>query len=175
MGNEVLEQIIKIKDAVPKKQRILCNYLALNYEKIGVMTVAELAENAGVGSTTVMRLVQLLGFDSYTTFKKALAQESLFENTTPYRSLRQEFSRTSRRRAGIRSIWRSRTESRCLKISCTPNISQFEAAIQLMLESDQLYILGMRSSKALALYFEYVGRALYPHIRQLSLEEEFVS
>ena len=56
MGNEVLEQIIKIKDAVPKKQRILCNYLALNYEKIGVMTVAELAENAGVGSTTVMRL-----------------------------------------------------------------------------------------------------------------------
>ena len=27
------------------------------------MTVAELAENAGVGSTTVMRLVQLLGFD----------------------------------------------------------------------------------------------------------------
>ena len=41
MGNEVLEQIIKIKDAVPKKQRILCNYLALNYEKIGVMTVAE--------------------------------------------------------------------------------------------------------------------------------------
>ena len=87
MGNEVLEQIIKIKDAVPKKQRILCNYLALNYEKIGVMTVAELAENAGVGSTTVMRLVQLLGFDSYTTFKKALAQESLLKNKTPYRKI----------------------------------------------------------------------------------------
>ena len=48
MGNEVLEQIIKIKDAVPKKQRILCNYLALNYEKIGVMTVAELAEKSGM-------------------------------------------------------------------------------------------------------------------------------
>ena len=58
---------------------------------------------------------------------------------------------------------------------CTPsNISQFEAAIQLMLESDQLYILGMRSSKALALYFEYVAERFYPHIRQLSLEEEFV-
>lgn len=117
MGNEVLEQIIKIKDAVPKKQRILCNYLALNYEKIGVMTVAELAEKAGVGSTTVMRLVQLLGFDSYTTFKKALAQESLLKNTTPYRSCGRNFPVPRRRRAGIRSIWRSRTESRCLKIS----------------------------------------------------------
>ena len=156
MGNEVLEQIIKIKDAVPKKQRILCNYLALNYEKIGVMTVAELAENAGVGSTTVMRLVQLLGFDSYTTFKKALAQESLLKNTTPYRSLRQEFSRTSE------------TASRDTFHMAIAD------AIQLMLESDQLYILGMRSSKALALYFEYVAERFYPHIRQLSREEEFV-
>ena len=115
MGNEVLEQIIQSSTRSHAIWRALCNYLALNYEKIGVMTVAELAENAGVGSTTVMRLVQLLGFDSYTTFKKALAQESLLKNTTPYRSLRQEFSRTSE--TAIRSIWRSRTESKCLKIS----------------------------------------------------------
>ena len=152
MGNEVLEQIIKIKDAVPKKQRILCNYLALNYEKIGVMTVAELAENAGVGSTTVMRLVQLLGFDSYTTFKKALAQESLLKNTTPYRSLRQEFSRTSETASRDTFHMAIADGIQVLENLCTPsNISQFEAAIQLMLESDQLYILGMRSSKALAL------------------------
>ena len=175
MGNEVLEQIIKIKDAVPKKQRILCNYLALNYEKIGVMTVAELAENAGVGSTTVMRLVQLLGFDSYTTFKKALAQESLLKNTTPYRSLRQEFSRTSETASRDTFHMAIADGIQVLENLCTPsNISQFEAAIQLMLESDQLYILGMRSSKALALYFEYVAERFYPHIRQLSLEEEFV-
>lgn len=175
MGNEVLEQIIKIKDAVPKKQRILCNYLALNYEKIGVMTVAELAENAGVGSTTVMRLVQLLGFDSYTTFKKALAQESLLKNTTPYRSLRQEFSRTSETASRDTFHMAIADGIQVLENLCTPsNISQFEAAIQLMLESDQLYILGMRSSKALALYFEYVAERFYPHIRQLSREEEFV-
>ena len=168
MGNEVLEQIIKIKDAVPKKQRILCNYLALNYEKIGVMTVAELAENAGVGSTTVMRLVQLLGFDSYTTFKKALAQESLLKNTTPYRRLRHGISVLG---DGERDTFHMAIADgiQVLENLCTPsNISQFEAAIQLMLESDQLYILGMRSSKALALYFEYVAERFYPHIRQLS-------
>ena len=175
MGNEVLEQIIKIKDAVPKKQRILCNYLALNYEKIGGTTGAERAENAGVGSTTVMRLVQLLGFDSYTTFKKALAQESLLKNTTPYRSLRQEFSRTSETASRDTFHMAIADGIQVLENLCTPsNISQFEAAIQLMLESDQLYILGMRSSKALALYFEYVAERFYPHIRQLSREEEFV-
>ena len=162
MGNEVLEQIIKIKDAVPKKQRILCNYLALNYEKIGVMTVAELAENAGVGSTTVMRLVQLLGFDSYTTFKKALAQESLLKNTTPYRSLRQEFSRTSETASRDTFHMAIADGIQVLENLCTP------------VESDQLLLLGMRSSKVLALYFEYVAERFYPHIRQLSREEEFV-
>lgn len=43
-----------LKDVLPKKQRILCQYLALNYERVGVMTVAELACAAGVGTTTVM-------------------------------------------------------------------------------------------------------------------------
>ena len=36
----------------------------MNYEQVGVMTVAELAEAAGVGTTTVMRLVQTLDYPS---------------------------------------------------------------------------------------------------------------
>ena len=52
-------------------------YISQHYQED--LSVAELAENAGVRSTTVMRLVQLRGFDSYTTFKKALAQESLLK------------------------------------------------------------------------------------------------
>ena len=175
MDNEVLDQLIKIKDTVPKKQRILCNYLALNYEKIGIMTVAELAANAGVGTTTVMRLVQLLGFESYTTFKKALAKESLLKTTTPYRSLRQEFSRTLETASGDTLHTAIADGIQVLENLCTTsNITQFEKAIQLMLKSEHIYTLGFRSSKALALYFEYVAERFYPHIRQLSQEGEFV-
>lgn len=81
-----------------------------------------------VGSTTVMRLVQLLGFDSYTTFKKALAQESLLKNTTPYRSLRQEFSRTSETASRDTFHMAIADGIQVLENLCTPsNISQFEA------------------------------------------------
>ena len=92
MSNEILDTILNIKDVLPKKQRTLCNYLALNYEQIGVMTVAELAENAGVGTTTVMRLVQTLGFDSFSSFKRALVNASLLKNTTSYHSMKQGFT-----------------------------------------------------------------------------------
>ena len=56
MAENILDEILKIKDLLPKKQQKLCNYLALNYKQVGVMTVAELAQAAGVGTTTVMRL-----------------------------------------------------------------------------------------------------------------------
>ncbi|MBQ5754936.1 MAG: MurR/RpiR family transcriptional regulator, partial [Oscillospiraceae bacterium] len=100
MSNAVLDQILKVKDVLPKKQRILCNYLALNYEQIGVMTVAELADNAGVGNTTVMRLVQTLGFDSFTTFKRALVNASLVKNTSSYHSLKQGFAQGAQEEPG---------------------------------------------------------------------------
>ena len=74
-----------LKDVLPKKQRILCQYSALNYERVGVMTVAELARAAGVGTTTVMRLVQTLGYDSFSAFKRTLADVVLLKNTSSYR------------------------------------------------------------------------------------------
>ena len=56
MSNAVLENILQIKDVLPKKQKALCNYLALNYEQIGVMTVAELAAEVGMTEGWLRRL-----------------------------------------------------------------------------------------------------------------------
>ena len=52
MQENIIDEIAKIKDVLPKKQQKLCHYLVMNYEQVGVMTVAELAEAAGVGTTT---------------------------------------------------------------------------------------------------------------------------
>ncbi|MEI3122043.1 MAG: hypothetical protein V8S86_14000 [Eubacteriales bacterium] len=90
MEKTLLDEIMTLKDVLPKKQRILCQYLALNYERVGVMTVAELARAAGVGTTTVMRLVQTLGYDSFSAFKRTLADVVLLKNTSSYRGQKTE-------------------------------------------------------------------------------------
>lgn len=46
-----------------------------NYEKIIKMTVAELAENAGVVKSVIVRFCKTLGFDGYVEFKLALSGE----------------------------------------------------------------------------------------------------
>lgn len=35
MENNIIDKIIQIKDVLPKKQRMLCNYLAINYVDAG--------------------------------------------------------------------------------------------------------------------------------------------
>lgn len=175
MEHTLLDDILRLKDILPKKQRMLCQYLALNYEQIGVMTVAELAEKAGVGTTTVMRLVQSLGYDSFNTFKRELANLSLMKNATSYRGLKQSF--VSDRKTESSDTFRSVTADglHVLENLCTPsNIEQFEKAIQIILNSEHTYALGLRSSQALALYFEYSIDCFYPHVRQLSREGEFL-
>ena len=58
------------------------------------MTSAELARAAGVGTTTVMRLVQTLGYDSFSAFKRTLADVVLLKNTSSYRGQKQSFVST---------------------------------------------------------------------------------
>ena len=37
MENNIIDKIIQIKDVLPKKQRMLCNYLAINYVDAGLL------------------------------------------------------------------------------------------------------------------------------------------
>lgn len=175
MSNAVLDRIIEIKDVLPKKQRILCSYLALHYEEISLMTVAELAEKSGVGTTTVMRLVQTLGYESFPAFKRALVEASLLKNTTSYGSMKQGFSEGGGKGAGDTLHRVTEDGVQVMGNLCTPsNLEQFHKAVELLLKAENIYTLGLRSSRALALYFEYTVDRFYPHVRQLSRESEFL-
>lgn len=175
MKSNILDEILRAKDLLPKKQRILCNYLILNYEKASVMTVAELAESAGVGTTTVMRFVQIMGYSSFPAFKRDLINAMLMKNAAPYQTLKQSFVGDSQTESSdtFRNVIADGIH--VFENLCSPaNITQFEKAIQLLLNADNIYTLGMRSSKVLALYFEYLVDRFYPHVRQLSDQGEFI-
>lgn len=175
MSETILDKIIKIKDAVPKKQRILCNYIVLNYEQMGIMTVAELAQNAGVGTTTVIRLMQSLGYESFGNFKRDIMNVALMRNTSSYRGLKQSFTGTAQNESSDTFRRVAADGIRVLENLCSPaNVEQFEKAVELLLSTQQIYTLGMRSSKAVALYFEYTVDCFYPHVRQLSTEGDYI-
>ena len=48
-----------------------------NHQSVGVLTIADLAKYANVGTTTVLRLIKTLGYESYSDVKKEIIDASI--------------------------------------------------------------------------------------------------
>lgn len=175
MAESIIDEILRIKDVLPKKQQKLCNYLVMNYEQVGIMTVAELAQAADVGTTTVMRLIQTLGRTSFVDFKKELLNSALMSTATSYRRLKQSFhpSLSSEEGGTLQSVVSDGLS--VLENLCTPsNAKHFDQMMNMLENAARIFILGLRSSKPMALYCEYALSTFCPNIYQLSNDSEYV-
>lgn len=175
MTENIIDEILRIRDVLPKKQQKLCSYLVMNCDQVSIMTVAELAQAAEVGTTTVMRLIQTLGRSSFAEFKKDLLNAALMQSATSYRCLKQSFQHDSMRTEGG-TLQNVATDGlNALENLCTPsNIKQFDRIADILEGAERIFLLGLRSSKALALYCEYGLSTFYPHVYQLSNDTEYI-
>lgn len=172
----ILDAIAGIKDVLPKKQRQLCNYLLVNYSAIGMTTVAELAEKAGVGTTTVMRLIKALKYDTFNAFKKDLLSVIILRENSSYQSMKQVFGSSGSMNPtdSLSAVCEEAVGT--IRNFLTPrNIEQYERAVAMLLQAERINILAQRSSKAAALYLEYSLAPFMPDkVRQLSTDPDFV-
>lgn len=75
MVEAVAERISERMDAMPAGERRAAQALIASYPVIGLKTVAEFAQAAGVSSPTILRFVARLGFQNYADFQAALQDE----------------------------------------------------------------------------------------------------
>ena len=156
-GQNVLEVIKNIKDVLPQKQRQLCNYILANYKTLGMATVAELAKQANVGTTTVMRLISALKYTTYNDFKKDLFSAMILQDNSSYQSTKYALGDPKRQIEGDNSLSRVGSEIVGLvqNFLIPRNLEQYKQAVKLLSEATRINILAQRSSKAAALYMEY--------------------
>lgn len=175
LADSIMDEILQVKDVLPKKQQKLCNYLVMNCEQVGVMTVAELAQAAGVGTTTVMRLVQTLGRKSFTEFKKEFLNSTLMRTATSYHRMKQSFQHTAHLAQGgtLQDVITDGLS--VLENLCTPaNTGQFEKMMDILEKAHRIFLFGLRSSRPMASYCEYALSTFYPQVYQLSDDPEYV-
>jgi len=169
-----ITKIINIKDSLPKKQRQLCDYILKNFQSIGLLTIKELATNANVGISTVMRTINALGYENYNDLRKDLYDESFTSESrwTLKRSI-EDIQKEEGEVLTLVQIWK---ESVSLLNKSLDNdlIVNFGSAIELIEKSSYINVLGTRPYKATALYFEQLLGEFYPKIRQLSHDTEVV-
>lgn len=170
----ILNKIVMIKETLPKKQKQLCNYIVENYNSIGMLTMAELAKEASVGTTTIVRTMKVLGYESFSDMRKEL-YEMTMENSLPtwWHMQKSFIPKEESKENSILETW---PEIVHLLDSTLNNslVNNFRQAINLLLEAKRINILGLRASKGAAIYFAHLIEEFYPVTNQLSNDSEFI-
>lgn len=173
---DILEKIKAIKDSLPTKQRRLCNYILANYKTIGMATVAELAELAGIGTTTVMRLVAALDYKTYNHFKKDLFSVTVLQENSSYQNLKYALGQQNQDNLSNNLAYTGSELISVIQNMLTEyNLQQFDEAVDLMLNAKHVQVLALRSSKAAAYYAEYSFQPILSEkIVQLSNDPDYL-
>ena len=83
MGESIVERIAGRIDVMPAGERRAAQALIANYPVLGLKTVADFSQQAGVSSPTILRFVARLGFQNYAEFQSTLQDELAAQLQSP--------------------------------------------------------------------------------------------
>lgn len=157
-----------------KKQQLLSDYILNNYQEVALMTVSQLADEAGVGKTTVLRFVQELGYNSFFDLKKEL-YEMQMDYSGKWENIQQSFEERVENNGSqnLYEVWQE--DIKVLNESLTPQlVESFEKAVDIISSCSNLNLLGVRSYRGIAIYADVLLSEFYSNINQLSNDIDIV-
>jgi len=148
-----------------KGQRKIAQYITANYEKAAFMTASRLGEMVGVSESTVVRFATELGYDGYPEMRRAL-QEMIKNSLTSVQ--RMEVSRDLIESKDILSAVLSADIEKIRRTLEEVDKESFGAAVDALVSADHIYVLGLRSSSALAVFLGFYLNLMFPNVKVVS-------
>ncbi|MGE5613713.1 MAG: MurR/RpiR family transcriptional regulator [Bacillota bacterium] len=145
-----------------KGHKMIANYIINHYDKAAFMTAAKLGKAVGVSESTVVRFAVEMGFDGYPKLQKVL-QELIKSKLTAVQRLEVSSSRIDEN-----NILKSVLQSDMEKIKLTMeeiNQEEFKQIVECILNARKIYILGVRSSAALAGFLGFYFNLIFDNVR----------
>lgn len=165
MQNDILTRLGAENRRFSKSHRSIARYIAENYDKAAYMTAGKLGRTVGVSESTVVRFAMELGYDGYPEMRKAL-QEAVRNRLTSVQRIA-----ASRELMDGQSVLKSVVSADMDKLRVTlegMEQESFDRAVDRIMEARNLYILGMRSSSALASFMGFYLNYLMDNVRVIN-------
>lgn len=175
MNNKnILDYIIENKTQMTKKQILLANYILENYKDMPFMTVDEIANNIGVGKTTVLRFSKMLGYESFFDLRKEFL--NIYKDSTDkWKNVESSYNLNEQSDSShiLYTIWGEGINT--LNKSFSPELLEnFQDAIKLLCSSKHIHLLGFRPYKSLALYMEALLNEFEPYASLLTSDADTI-
>lgn len=145
-----------------KGQKLIAEFIMDNYDRAAFMTAATLGETVGVSESTVVRFANTLGYSGYRELQKELQELIKNKLTTVQRiSLSEDFTDYEN---ALKQVIKKDIDN----IEKTLNeidYQVFQEAVDMTLEANNVFILGLRSSSFLAGYLGFYLQFLLDNVK----------
>lgn len=161
MKNSLLSKLESSTASFSKGQKKIAAYIMQNYDKAAFMTASALGEKVGVSESTVVRFASELGFKGYPEFQKEIQQMIKSKLTAVQRM------EVSESLIGDGDVIRSVLSKDIELIRETAEKTSkedFKRAVEAIKKADKIYILGVRSSAALASFLAFYFNLVFDSV-----------
>lgn len=144
-----------------KGHRKIADFILSHYDKAAFMTASKLGESVGLSESTVVRFASELGYDGYPELQKAL-QEEMRTRLTAVQRIEVSFDRFGRDEV-FKSVLLHDID-RIRRTLEETNPKDFSSAVELIVNAERIYIMGIRSSASLAEFLGYYFKLMLPNV-----------
>ena len=154
MNQDLFELLEDKKSNASKSHKKIADFILTHYEKAAYLTAARLGE-------TVVRFASELGFEGYPDFQRAL-QEAMRNRLTAVQRIEVTLDRLKGGEV-LRKVLQNDIEHIAKTLEQTTD-SAFNAAVDSIISAKHIYIMGIRSSAALASFIGYYFKLMLPNV-----------
>ena len=156
--------ITKIQSELPgfsKGQKQIARFILEHYNKAAFMTASRLGVTVGVSESTVVRFATELGYDGYPHLQRAL-QEMIRNKLTSVQRMEVAGDRMGGRDV-LQTVLHADTDM--IRVTLDEiDRDAFQGAVDALMGAKRIYILGVRSSSALASFLGFYFNLLFENV-----------
>lgn len=165
MASDILTTIHDQLRTFSKGQKLIANYILQSYDKAAFMTASRLGKTVGVSESTVVRFAVELGFDGYPSMQRTL-QELVRNKLTSVQRIEVANDRIGNQDV-VSTVLQADIDT-LRKTSETLDRSEMNASVELILQAKRIYIIGVRSSTAIADFLNFYFRNIFENVSLVS-------
>ena len=161
MTRDILSIIQTRMNTFSKGQKLIARFILESYDKAAFMTASRLGKTVNVSESTVVRFAAELGYDGYPSMQKAL-QEMIRNKLTSVQRMEVAGDRMGGRDV-LQTVLHADTDM--IRVTLDEiDRDAFQGAVDALMGAKRIYILGVRSSSALASFLGFYFNLLFENV-----------
>lgn len=172
MNRMNIQLIARIHEKMPdfsKGQRRIAKYIEEHYDKVAFMTASKLGATVGVSESTVVRFATEIGYSGYPELQRAM-KEMIRSRLTSVQRL--EITSQNYQTSQLLSAVLIQDIDIIRRTMEETSHEAFYQAADSMLHVRKVYILGARSSQALATFMAYYFNLIFENVQMVNCTSE---